>query len=53
MGEVEQHKTECLYRYMKETTKENRERFFLMYEKIHGAVKLDELKQNAREFFKK
>lgn len=45
------YKDYCLYKYVAELEKEQRDNFFVLFDKIHGAKKLEELKQKARRVY--
>ena len=49
---TEQHRLECLYRQIRDWDDDKRNRFFEMYTKINGAEKTEQLKQDARDFFR-
>jgi hypothetical protein len=47
----QEYKDYCLHKYIAELEKEQRDKFFALFDKIHGAKKLDELKQKARKVY--
>ena len=47
----QQHKHYCLLKYIAELEKPERDRFFEMYDKKHGAEKLEQLKSEARKVY--
>ena len=54
--EIQKHKLECLYRYLRnlsKTSKSDLDRFFERNVKIHGQDATEKLKQDAREYYKK
>ena len=48
---LQEHKHYCLHKYVAQLEKEQRDKFFALFYKIHGAKKLDELKQKARKVY--
>ena len=47
----QQHKHYCLLKYIAELEKPERDRFFELYDKKHGAEKLEQLKSEARQVY--
>ena len=47
----QQHKHYCLLKYIAELEKPERDRFFELYNKKHGAKKLEQLKSEARKVY--
>ena len=47
----QEYKDYCLYKYVAQLEKEQRDKFFALFDKIHGAKNLDELKQKARKVY--
>ena len=47
----QQHKHYCLLKYIAELEKPERDRFFKLYDKKHGAKKLEQLKSEARKVY--
>lgn len=47
----QEYKDYCLHKYVAELEKEQRDKFFELFDKLHGAKKLDELKQKARKVY--
>ena len=48
---TEQYKHHCLLRYVCRLEKPERDRFFELYDKKHGADKLEQLKSEARKVY--
>ena len=47
----QEYKQYCLHKYVAELPKDKRDNFFELYNKIHGAAKLEVLKQEARKVY--
>ena len=47
----QEHKHYCLLKYIAELEKPERDRFFKLYDKKHGAKKLEQLKSEARKVY--
>lgn len=47
----QEHKHYCLLKYIAELEKPERDRFFKLYDKKHGAKKLEQLKSEARQVY--
>ena len=47
----QQHKHYCLLKYVALLDKQKRDDFFMLYDKKHGADKLEQLKSEARKVY--